>query len=212
MKIDILYSGSKGNLIKLDNGKESLILDAGVPIKKINKDLNYKLNDISACLVTHEHKDHCLAVPDLISRGVHVYAIKEVFKSLNIASPFAHVIEPKKAFKIGSYKIVSFNVEHDVPNVGFLISDGENKILYATDCFKIINRFKGLTHILIELNYDLDTLNANLESGKLNRMVYQRITNSHMELFQTQEFLKHNICAKTKEIYLIHQSKNNLGT
>ena len=210
MKIDILYSGSKGNLIKLDNGKESLILDAGVPIKKINKDLNYKLNDISACLVTHEHKDHCLAVPDLISRGVHVYAIKEVFESLNIDSPFAHVIEPKKQFKINSYKIISFEVKHDVPNVGFLISDNKSKVLYATDCYKIINRFKDLTHILIELNYDIDVLNKNLEEGKIHKVHYDRVIRSHMELYQTQEFLKHNICAKTKEVYLIHQSKNNL--
>jgi phosphoribosyl 1,2-cyclic phosphodiesterase len=133
-----------------------------------------------------------------------------VFESLSIDSPFAHVIEPKKAFKIGSYKIVSFNVEHDVPNVGFLISDGENKVLYATDCFKIINRFKGLTHILIELNYDIDILNYNLEKGKIHKVHYDRVIRSHMELFQTQEFLKHNICAKTKEVYLIHKSQNNL--
>jgi metal-dependent hydrolase (beta-lactamase superfamily II) len=55
LKIDILYSGSKGNLIKLDNGKESLILDAGVPIKKINKALNYKLGDYAGALISHQH-------------------------------------------------------------------------------------------------------------------------------------------------------------
>lgn len=210
MKINIFHSGSKGNLTSINNGKDQLILDAGVPIKKINKALNYRLNDISACLVTHEHKDHCLAVPDLISRGIPVYAIKEVFESLSIDSPFAHVIEPKKQFKINSYKIVSFEVKHDVPNVGFLISDNKSKVLYATDCYKIINRFKDLTHILIELNYDIDVLNKNLEEGKIHKVHYDRVIRSHMELYQTQEFLKHNICAKTKEVYLIHQSKNNL--
>lgn len=213
MEINIFHSGSKGNLISINNGKDQLILDAGVPIKKINQALNYKLGDYAGALISHQHLwlDHCLAVPDLISRGVHVYAIKEVFESLSIDSPFAHVIEPKKQFKINSYKIVSFEVKHDVPNVGFLISDNKSKVLYATDCYKIINRFKDLTHILIELNYDIDVLNKNLEEGKIHKVHYDRVIRSHMELFQTQEFLKHNICAKTKEVYLIHQSKNNLG-
>jgi hypothetical protein len=67
-----------------------------------------------------------------------------------------------------------------------------------------------LTHILIELNYDIDILNNNLEKGKIHKTVYNRVINSHMEVYQTQEFLKHNICDKTKKVYLIHQSKNNL--
>jgi hypothetical protein len=105
---------------------------------------------------------------------------------------------------------VPFEVKHDVKNVGFLISDGKNKLLYATDCYKIINKFKDLTHILIECNYDIDILNDNLEKGKIHKTVYNRVINSHMEVYQTQEFLKHNISNKTKEVFLIHKSQNNL--
>jgi phosphoribosyl 1,2-cyclic phosphodiesterase len=210
MKIKIHYTGSKGNLYTIDNGKDKLLIEAGVTIKKINKAVNFNLSDYSACLCSHEHLDHSLSVPDLISRGIDVYAIKEVFESLDIDSSFAHVVEPKKQFKINSFNIVTFEVKHDVKNVGFLISDGKNKLLYATDCYKIINKFKDLTHILIECNYDIDILNYNLEKGKIHKTVYNRVINSHMEVYQTQEFLKHNISNKTKEVFLIHKSQNNL--
>ena len=139
-----------------------------------------------------------------------MYAIKDVFESHDIDSPFAHVIEPKKAFKIGSYNIIAFPVEHDVPNVGFLISDGINKILFATDCYKIVNRFKGLTHIMIECNYDKEVLEANEKAGLIHPVVRRRVINSHMELWQTQEFLNHNISESAKEVYLIHGSNSNL--
>lgn len=55
MEINIFHSGSKGNLISINNGKDQLILDAGVPIKKINKALNYKLGDYAGALISHQH-------------------------------------------------------------------------------------------------------------------------------------------------------------
>jgi metal-dependent hydrolase (beta-lactamase superfamily II) len=55
MEIKIFHSGSKGNLTILDNGKDKIILDAGVPIKKINKAFNYKLGDYAGALISHQH-------------------------------------------------------------------------------------------------------------------------------------------------------------
>jgi metal-dependent hydrolase (beta-lactamase superfamily II) len=55
MKIKIHHSGSKGNLYTINNGKDKLLIDAGVPIKKINKALNYKLGDCAGALISHQH-------------------------------------------------------------------------------------------------------------------------------------------------------------
>ncbi len=38
----------------------------------IRKALDFKVAGLAGCLVSHEHKDHCRAVPDLIRAGVDV--------------------------------------------------------------------------------------------------------------------------------------------
>ena len=50
------YSGSSGNLYEIiaDNGKR-LLLDPGVSWKLIQKALDYKLENICACLISHAH-------------------------------------------------------------------------------------------------------------------------------------------------------------
>lgn len=49
-------TGSDGNsyYIKANNG-EILLLDAGLPIATIKKGINYDIENLTACLVTHEH-------------------------------------------------------------------------------------------------------------------------------------------------------------
>ena len=55
MKIKIHYTGSKGNLYSIDNGKDKLLIEAGVPIKKINKAIDFKLGDYAGALISHQH-------------------------------------------------------------------------------------------------------------------------------------------------------------
>jgi phosphoribosyl 1,2-cyclic phosphodiesterase len=55
IQIKPLASGSGGNCYKIDDGKSSLLIEAGLPIKKIKQGLNYKLSEIEGCLISHEH-------------------------------------------------------------------------------------------------------------------------------------------------------------
>jgi phosphoribosyl 1,2-cyclic phosphodiesterase len=57
MRFRTLNSGSKGNcyLLESDNG-ECLVLEAGVKFSMVTKALNFKLNDIRACVVSHAHR------------------------------------------------------------------------------------------------------------------------------------------------------------
>ena len=49
-------TGSSGNsyYIKADNG-EILLLDAGLPIADIKKGINYEVDKVVGCLITHQH-------------------------------------------------------------------------------------------------------------------------------------------------------------
>lgn len=55
MKFTIHASGSTGNLYVLENEKESLLIEAGIPIKKIKEKLDYDFSNIEGCLISHEH-------------------------------------------------------------------------------------------------------------------------------------------------------------
>jgi len=55
MKLIVIGSGSKGNSYVLQGAKQSLLLEAGVPIAKIKEGLNFNLNGVCGCLITHRH-------------------------------------------------------------------------------------------------------------------------------------------------------------
>lgn len=57
MKLSVLNSDSSGNgyILESDSG-ECLILEAGVKFKEYKKRLNFKLNAVRACVVSHAHR------------------------------------------------------------------------------------------------------------------------------------------------------------
>ena len=77
-------------------------------------------------------------------------------------------ITPKVQFTIGNFSILPFELEHDVPNVGFLISDGEEKLLYITDTYYCRYTFKNIDHIMVECNHSYEILNQQVEAGYLD--------------------------------------------
>lgn len=56
MVLKTISTGSSGNcyLLVADSG-ETLILDAGVPIKEIQKGLNWNVRCVSGVIVSHSH-------------------------------------------------------------------------------------------------------------------------------------------------------------
>lgn len=55
MKIQVLGTGSSGNCYKVEIGTATLLLECGLPYKVIQRKLNFKVSQIDACLITHEH-------------------------------------------------------------------------------------------------------------------------------------------------------------
>jgi hypothetical protein len=51
--LNVISSGSQGNAYILESNGEKLILELGVAWKDILKSLNYKIDDVAGCLVSH---------------------------------------------------------------------------------------------------------------------------------------------------------------
>lgn len=210
MEIDVLGSSSSGNAVRISDGGTSLLLDAGLPIRKIKEGLHFQTSSLDGVLVTHEHQDHASAVGDLIKMGLSVYASAGTFEALGIAQGKA--IEALKSFTIGSFTVLPFPVIHDaVEPLGFVIrsSVSGEKLLYVTDTMYVLYNFKGLTHILIECNYVPDTLWENVRTGRILKKVANRVVTTHMSLESVLAFLKENVSPSLREVWLLHLSDQN---
>ena len=198
------HSGSSGNLYQLKSSSGSLLIEAGVTISRIKKALEFKLSDISAALISHQHKDHCKAVSDIARAGIPCYMIAETAQALKFDGHRLNIIEPLKQFEVSGFKILPFPIQHDVPGVGFLIANGTDKLVYATDTFYVRYKFKGLTVIAIECNWSKETL-----APGLNPVRKQRLYKSHFNLANVIRFLKVNDLSRVREIHLLHLSREN---
>lgn len=209
MNIQTFYSSSKGNLYRIDDGKTVLLIDPGVAVGLIKESLGFGLHEVSGALVSHVHRDHSRGAKGLMEAGIGVWATRETLDAAELSGHRVHIIEARQQFQIGTWQIVPFDVPHDVQNVGFLLVSGSAKLVFATDCQYIPHRFRGITHLMIECNYDLDILKANLQSGALGIEAARRTVNNHMSLSTCIGFLKANDMAEVREIWLLHSSSAN---
>lgn len=204
MIIKTIASGSAGNAIYVSDGEGSLLLDAGIPYSKLCKAV--RLSILDGILITHCHFDHSKAVPELIRRGLAVYMSKGTAEALdiNIYNQATHLIPIETA----NWKILPFDTQHDAPEpLGFLFQsrNTDEKLVYIVDSFRVDYGFKGVTHYLIEANYS-DEL---LQKSSYHEALKNRIRKNHFSIGALKDFLKQSDLSKTKEIHLIHLSRNN---
>jgi phosphoribosyl 1,2-cyclic phosphodiesterase len=211
IEITALASSSKGNCYHITDGSTPILLECGIRFKDIQKQLNFKTSNLAGCLVTHEHKDHCAGLQDVLKAGINCYMSAGTAEAIGIKHHRIKTVEAKKQFTIGTWTILPFDVQHDVSEpYGFLLMNKQGeKLLFATDTYYIRYRFLGLTHIMIECNYSLKILNENIASGRVPKVMKQRLLRSHFSLENVKDFLRANDLSKVQEIWLLHLSDNN---
>lgn len=199
-----IASSSHGNAYTVTDGKSHILLECGLSHKKILQGVGRSLSDFSACLVSHEHKDHAKSVPQLLERGMDVYMSEGTAAALDVED--VHIISHMEQFSIGTFDIMPFSVFHDAAEpLGFLIrsrEDGES-LAFATDTVNLRYRFPGINILAIEANYDKNILDL---CEKLPDKVRHRITNAHMEIVTLCNYLKSLDLSSCREIYLLHLS------
>lgn len=211
IEIKVLGSSSKGNSYWVTDGSTPLLLECGIPFKEIQRGINFQISSIAGCLVSHEHKDHSKSIHDVLKAVIDVYASKGTFESLTITNHRKCEIQANRQFKIGTWTILPFDIQHDVSEpLGFILANKQgDKLLFATDTYYIKYRFRDITHFMIECNYSLDILNANIAFGKVPKAMKKRLIRSHFSLENVKEFLKANDLSKVQEIWLLHLSDTN---
>src|SRR5258705_11268048 len=152
---------------------ESVAIDAGSIALALTTEQRQKVRDIS---VTHSHMDHIASLPifiddlfETLKKPVRVYATPEVIELLErdifnwnvyprfseLKNEFGPVMEyvpiPKgEPFKVAHLTVTAVAVNHIVPTVGLVVSDGKSTIAFSSDTLEpdrfesVVNRELGL--------------------------------------------------------------------
>ncbi|HAF15905.1 MAG TPA: hypothetical protein DHU55_05845 [Blastocatellia bacterium] len=161
---------------------ERVAVDAGSIALALNSEQRENVRDI---IVTHPHMDHIASLPIFIDdlfptlrSPVRVYATPEVIQLLdrdifnwNVYPRFSELkndygpvmeyvpIPAGKEFKIAHLTVTAVAVNHIVPTIGLIVSDGKSTVAFSSDTseteefWNVINRSKGINAILIEASF-----------------------------------------------------------
>jgi ribonuclease BN (tRNA processing enzyme) len=161
---------------------ECVAVDAGSIALAATSEQREKVRDI---IVTHPHMDHIASLPIFIDdlfptlrSPIRVYATPEVIILLerdifnsNVYPRFSELendygpvmeyvpIPPGQEFKVAHLTVTAVAVNHIVPTVGLVVSDGRTTVAFSSDTseteefWNIINRAPSLEALLIEASF-----------------------------------------------------------
>lgn len=225
IKFKSLASSSAGNAYLLEGYETKILIECGLPFNKLVSKLYGDLTSIDACIVSHEHKDHCKCAYELASKGIPVHALEQTLavqekKHYNYKSLSVSRIDDNQTVKaiyhmfyVGEFLIKPIWVDHgETPSVGYLIKStlsGE-KLVFIIDTFYCPYNFDGITHYVMEANYSEEILKQNQEGAKT---YVDRLWGSHYSIERLCSFFKTQIKLgkfdRKSKIWLTHGSKNN---
>ena len=217
-----LYSGSSGNSMFITSDKAKILIDAGLPGKKIDealKAINEETKNIDGIFITHEHSDHIKGVGVLSRKyDIPIYANANTWSAMEsslgkIKEHNIKVIDKRSVTEIGDLSIKAFNIPHDAAApMGYTVSDGKKNISVATDfgtfTREIYDNIKDSEVILLESNHDINMLKFGPYPYSLKRRILSEIGHLSNEDCGNAivELVK---CGSNKKVILGHLSNTN---
>jgi phosphoribosyl 1,2-cyclic phosphodiesterase len=188
-----------------------IMLECGLPWRRVRELLQYKTSEVAGVLCSHFHADHSKSVKDAIKAGIDVFASKETLLALDLSGHRLNEIEDGNQFDVGTWKVFPFNTIHDVEgSLGFYMVNAEREaFLYLTDSAYSSVRFADLNVISVECNFQSEILTNNILNGVLPSVVGRRVRRSHFSLENVISLLKANNLSRCRQIFLMHLSDSN---
>lgn len=201
MNIKTIASSSAGCCYIIESNGKHLIIDIGVPLKRIREALNHDLSSVVGCLISHSHGDHCKYAKQL-EKETSVPIWCTTGTGIGCELKLAKIITGNK-IKVGNFQILPVKLFHDVENFGFLIQDGSDSLFYATDTVKVPYTFPELKKVMIEANHSFELM---LQSG-MHKSVVERTAETHLDIDRAIDFIKRH--PDLEEIHLLHLSSSH---
>ena len=169
LRVTSLASGSSGNalLVQADGG--ALLIDCGLPQRRIERHLAHAglcPADLTAILLTHEHGDHTLSAGPLARRhALPIVANRATADALGgaIAGAELRTLPVGATAELGPFQVRSFAVPHDAAApVGYCIRAGAWCVGLAIDLGSwddtVVAGLRDADLVVIEANHDREKL------------------------------------------------------
>jgi phosphoribosyl 1,2-cyclic phosphodiesterase len=223
LRFQSFASGSSGNCYYIGNAMQGILIDAGIGVRTIRRNLRaigLDFHNIHGIFVTHDHSDHIRAVGSLGEiHHIPVYATRKMHEGINRSycvteklNGSRRYIEKNESVQIGEFSITSFPVSHDATDcVGYTVEYRGNKVTFATDlgyvCEYADSHLKAANYIIFEANYDEKMLANGPYPADLKRRI--KSDTGHLSNDQTARYLAENYRDHLQMIFLCHLSKEN---
>jgi len=219
MRFSILGSGSKGNSVYIEGEEGAILIDAGFSGKEIEarlRGIDRSLDTVKAIFLTHEHDDH-IAGAGVISRKRKIPLFANLGTFLGgekrIGKPHRfQEFATGDAVACHGLQVRSFRISHDTADpVGFVISDGRQRLGYCTDSGKVthlmLQRLRGCEALIVEFNHNLEML----RNGPYPLPLQQRVRSNtgHLSNEQGAECLAELFGEHLQIVVLAHLSETN---
>jgi len=210
LRLSVLSSGSSGNATYIETDSGGLLVDAGLPPRRIGTLLTRigrDLTDVRAVLLTHGHADHTCGVPALVrERNIEVFAAPGVGEYLG-----ANTVAPGESCTVEDLRVTFFEIPHDSMTYGLRVSDGSSVVAMATDLgeagVEVLRNMSGADAVVLEANHDPDWLSRGPYSASLKRRIRSR--HGHLSNRQAADAAVALASHGLKDLVLAHLSKTN---
>ena len=219
MRFAVLASGSSGNACYVEAGNTSVLIDAGLSGREIERRLEMvgrSAANLDALIVTHEHLDHIKGAGVLSRRfDLPVYINQKTLemgrKTLGKVLR-TKIVQTGQALKIKDLNVETFTKCHDAADpVGLVLTLNGVRFGMVTDLGKstrlVEDRLKGCQTLLLEFNHDPEML----ENGPYPLYLKRRIKgrDGHLSNDQAGDLLESVSHVKLKQVVLAHLSEQN---
>jgi phosphoribosyl 1,2-cyclic phosphodiesterase len=226
LQVSILGSGSSGNITLLETQSTRLLIDAGLGKRETLARLaavEHDVDHLDGILITHEHNDHCLGLPQMLGIWkAPLYVTEPTMDALRRALPERlekrmrgiETIRSGQSFIVGDIEVHPFQIPHDSADpVGFTFRAAGVKMALVTDLGYMPELVKvhlrNTDCLILESNHDLDMLKV----GPYPWVVKQRVLSrtGHLSNHAVSEYLADadGFDGRARYLVLAHISQEN---
>lgn len=216
--ISSVASGSNGNCYYIGNGREAILVDAGISCRETEKRMarqGLSMQQVRAIFVSHEHTDHIKGLSVLANKyQLPVFLSDGTRAACRLAIPdrLLYPLADLQMVTVGDLNITSFRKYHDAADPhSFLISGDGYTVGVFTDigraCERVVNYFGQCDAVFLEANYDVGML----MQGRYPFFLKNRIRSGygHLSNAEALELFVRYRSPKLSHLFLSHLSRDN---
>lgn len=213
-------SGSSGNCGLLQGGGISLLVDAGISLKRIRAclaDEGMELGELDGILVTHEHSDHVAGLamlskysdlPMYMSGGT----ARALLRQGKCREKNLRTLEADAPLALGELRVTAFETSHDAAQpFGYRVEGETGALAIVTDLGYVTRSVReaaeGCAAAVVEANYDLEMLRYGPYPPNLKRRIQGNY--GHLDNQDAAELCCCLAEKGVKQLLLAHLSKEN---